>query len=155
MSARFASLTAGLLVRKGEARPSSVLAPMMATPMPSFMAPVHSLGHVHEAEARTPEPVLEPEIVREPRRVTASGGPPPGGTTPPDCAKPRRLMVTLTPAEHETLGLMAVKKNSTRHQLLRNALDEYMALLSDEYGGDCQCILTGGGCASPCGQTGS
>jgi hypothetical protein len=39
-------------------------------------------------------------------------------------------MVQLSPLEFETLGHMSVKKGTSRHQLLRNALDEYMALLA-------------------------
>jgi hypothetical protein len=62
-------------------------------------------------------------------------------------------MVALSPTEFETLGHMSVKKGTTRHQLLRDALDEYMALLGEEYGEDCQCIYTGCTCDNP-GQRG-
>jgi hypothetical protein len=58
-------------------------------------------------------------------------------------------MVQLSPLEFETLGHMSVKKGTSRHQLLRNALDEYMALLGEEYGDDCQCIYTGCTCDVP------
>ena len=77
-------------------------------------------------------------------RKGSSGTPPPPPPQEPE--KPRRLVVTLTAAEYETLGHMAVKKGSTRHQLLRDALDEYMALLGEEFGGDCNCIYTGCSC---------
>jgi hypothetical protein len=55
-------------------------------------------------------------------------------------------MVTVTAGEFETLGLIGVKKNVSRHQLLRNALDEYLALLVDEYSQACQCIYSGCSC---------
>jgi hypothetical protein len=74
--------------------------------------------------------------------VASGGGQPPTGTSD----KGRRLMVTVTPGEYETLGLIGVKKNVSRHQLLRNALDEYLALLVDEYSEACQCIYTGCSC---------
>ena len=48
--------------------------------------------------------------------------------------KPRRLMVTLTPEEYEMLGIIGVKKDVTRHQLLRIAFDEYLVQLVEEFG---------------------
>jgi hypothetical protein len=68
-------------------------------------------------------------------KVAASGDPP-----PPAGEKTRRLMVSLTPSEYETLGIIGVKKALSRHQLLRGAVDEYLALLVEEYSGDCACI---------------
>jgi hypothetical protein len=65
---------------------------------------------------------------------------------PPPTDKGRRLTVTVTPSEYETLGIIGVKKDVSRHQLLRNALDEYLALLVEEYSEACQCIYTGCSC---------
>lgn len=97
---------------------------------------------------RTPAP---PVLVRveppKPRSALPPGDPPPTVTV-----KPRRLMVTLSPGEYETLGLIGVKKSATRHQLCRNALDEYLALLVEEYGGDCECIYAGSSCGNSCGN---
>ena len=128
---KFASLTAGLLVRKGEAHPSV----LSGSPVVNFPSPERRHGgHTHEHKP-TPAPA----------RKTASGkSPPPPPREPP--VKPRRLMVTLTPSEFETLGHMSIKKGTSRHQLVRNALDEYMSLLGEEFGGDCQCIYTGCTC---------
>jgi hypothetical protein len=64
--------------------------------------------------------------------------------------KPRRLMVTLTPEEYEMLGIIGVKKDVTRHQLLRIAFDEYLLQLVEEYGENCVCIANGGSCDTPC-----
>lgn len=127
---KFASLTAGLLVRKGEARPS-----LMAG------ASVVTLNIPHQ-----PRTNFGPIPTQSSRRA-GSGNPPPPPPEEPN--KPRRLMVALTPVEFETLGHMSVKKGTTRHQLLRAALDEYMALLGEEYGEDCQCIYTGCTCDTP------
>jgi hypothetical protein len=55
-------------------------------------------------------------------------------------------MVSVTPGEFETLGIIAVKKSITRHQLVRNALNEYLALVVEEFGEGCQCIYTGCSC---------
>ena len=124
---KFASLTAGLLVRKGEAHPSVIL----GGPVVNFPA----------SERRQEGPAKHEQKPASSRKG-ASGKPPPREPA----VKPRRLMVTLTPAEFETLGHMSVKKGTSRHQLVRNALDEYMSLLSEEYGVECQCIYTGCSC---------
>jgi hypothetical protein len=54
--------------------------------------------------------------------------------------KQHRLMIVLTEEEYETLGILAVKKGFTRHQVLRKALDGYLEWLVDEYGTKCRCI---------------
>ena len=151
---KFASLTANLLVRKGDARPSTIL-PFAA--YPGFVHRESGLrdeqdnsdaprGVVLAMNAAQPEisDVHElPETPAKPVRSRSASPPPPPG---PPGEKSRRLMVMLTPMEHETLGLVAVKKSVTRHQLLRNAVDEYLALLVEEYDGDCRCIQTGCAC---------
>ena len=160
---KFASLTANLLVRKGDARPSTVL-PLAAYPAFVHREPQQAMpeGAADEASSQrgvvlamssvfTAEnsEVLPPETSQEPKRprLRSAAPPPPPPREPGE--KPRRLMVVLTPMEHETLGLVAVKKSLTRHQLLRNAVDEYLALLVEEYDGDCRCIQTGWVCDDP------
>jgi len=157
---KFASLTAGLLVRKGEAAPSTV-AP----------GPARPLGHAAEGiEASAPvhrEPLHGPAWVDGPERVPAPEGQelPPRVVAPervfaqpvreialhsdhPD--KPRRLMVSLSAEEYEMLGLIGVKKNATRHQLLRIAFDEYLLQLVEEFGEGCHCIANGGSSDAIC-----
>jgi len=132
---KFASLTAELLVRKGEARPSLFpAASVVNLPRPHAPAP-----------GNEPPPAAAPPPTR--RRAGSRNPAPP--SPPEGSVKPRRLMIALTPSEFETLGHMSVKKGTTRHQLLRDALDEYMALLGEEYGGDCNCIYTGCSCDNP------
>jgi hypothetical protein len=172
---RFASLTAGLLVRKGEARPSSIM-PLMpysharaperievmpvqdwtpSAPSPMRREPPKPLAVVPASTPKRADAFMplassaSPEVKAKPskpRNAAPPGEPPPPAKTD----KPRRLMVTLSPGEYETLGIIGVKKNATRHQLLRSALNEYLALLVEEFSGDCQCIYTGGGCGSSC-----
>ena len=64
--------------------------------------------------------------------------------------KPRRLMVSLSAEEYQMLGLIGVKKNATRHQLLRIAFDEYLLQLVEEFGEGCHCIANGGSCDAIC-----
>ena len=118
---KFASLTAGLLARKGEAVPS-VLKGSRGMPLPRAV----------DASMDTEQM----SVGRDDREKLSSS----------DSDRSRRLMVALTPSEFETLGLIAVKKGTTRHHLLRTAFDEYLSLLVDEYGGACHCIISGCNC---------
>jgi hypothetical protein len=110
--AKFASITAALLVRKGEAAPSVV-----ATSLP----PVP----VYEIKA-APRP--RPRAVPVRRKPIA-----------PDEGK-RRVVVTLTGQEFQRLGIIAAKKNSTRHDLVRDALFEQLNVFAREQAADCRCI---------------
>jgi hypothetical protein len=121
----FAPITSGLLVRKGDASPS----PLGGKP---------ALFWAREDE----EPLPPPPVVEH--RTAAT---PP---MPPDGGKPHKMMVTLTAVEFERLGIAAVKKNVTRHQIVRDALDLHMDKLKREYGG-CGCMATGGSCSRDCG----
>jgi hypothetical protein len=156
---KFASLTSGLLVRKGEARPSEGMA-LRGYSFASAPGPHDVLERVLERPmgdvpqlavvarvTRPPQPETheEAETLKPPKCAHADGAAKPCESS----LKPRRLMVSLSPGEHETLGLIAVKKGVTRHQLLRNALDEYLALLVEEYSDACSCIYSGCSCAAP------
>ena len=159
---KFARLTAELLVRKGKPRPPHAGASVVnfpprqqrpdpqnapAQPREENLEPITQAVAASALREKEPHEAEAPETHQAPRPRTAHGGKPP--PPPSDTVKPRRLMVTLTASEFETLGHMGVKKGATRHQLLRSAVDEYMALLGEEFGGDCQCIYTGCSCDSP------
>ena len=62
--------------------------------------------------------------------------------------KPRRLFVNLTPHEYERLGIVAVKRDATRHQLLREAFEAFLTQASIELGGECACVA--GVCKGDC-----
>lgn len=62
----------------------------------------------------------------------------------------RRISVALSAEEHETLGIVAVKRGLTRHQVVRNALDAHLAELAREYRTQCSCIATGCSCSGRC-----
>ena len=124
---RFAPLTSDLFARKGDATPSAVA----AAAKPSLFW------------QREPAP-LPPPVVAAPRPAVPekSEAPPP---LPPG-EKPHRMMVTLSNAEFERIGIAAVKKGLTRQQILRAALDAHLDRLKREYGG-CGCMAMG---AAPC-----
>jgi len=115
-SAKFASITPDLVVRKGEARPWPQTDPLLRSHRPA-------------AQADDVDPLETDEIAHP--AVTPDGV--------------RRCSLRLTPCEYERLGIIAVKRNLSRQQVLRQALDEYLAAIELEYGTACAC-LGGGTC---------
>jgi len=65
--------------------------------------------------------------------------------------KRHRMSLGLTQEEHERLGIVAVKKGLTRHQLMRDALDHYFDKLASDYKAECACIAVGG-CKNGCDE---
>jgi hypothetical protein len=110
---RFAPITASLLARKGEASPS---------------APKQPIAWLHEA----PSAALSADA---PRALLAERPP----SEPPQ-EKPHRVMIALSAREYETLGIAAVKKNTTRHQIARQAIDRYFGEIARELREDCRCM---------------
>ena len=134
---KFGRLTADMLVRKGDATPSDIRRPRRRKgeqPSLSIVAsnPPRDEISPFEAADQTIVPgddsdLLLPYGVFEHIEQAAS-------------KKQHRLMIVLSEEEYETLGILAVKKGFTRHQVLRKALDGYLEWLVDEYGTKCRCI---------------
>jgi hypothetical protein len=116
-SAKFASITAGLLVRKGEARPWDQPEPVAA----ALATPSSWRGNI---------------------RTVASAAPPP----PP--AGERSCAVRMSTHDYERLGILAVKANVTRQQLLKDALSQFLAAKAQDYA--CTCL---GACDRSCSGT--
>ena len=111
-STKFASITANLLARKGEARPWA-----------------------HQ------EAVAVPLTWHSDIR-TAAAAPPP---SPP--VKDRSCSVRVSAHDYERLGILAVKGNVTRQQLLKDALSQFLEAKARDYA--CACLGTcGHGCAA-------
>lgn len=132
---KFASLSANMLVRKGDAEPSQIrrarrqkgAAPANSDKAGGKPAEHHTpdrAGEADDSELLAPYGVFD-------HTVHQSGH-----------KKQHRIMIVLTEEEHETLGIVAVKKGFTRHQVLRKALDGYLEWLVDEYGGRCRCVAS-------------
>lgn len=64
--------------------------------------------------------------------------------------KPHRMVVTLSASDFEKLGIAAVKKNVTRHQIVRTALELHLERLKREFC-DCGCMAVNGTCLQGCG----
>jgi hypothetical protein len=125
-SAKYASVTAGLLARKGEAQPWN------HTGIPEtekISLPWRTY---------TPEMADAPEIAAQPERVAAS-------------AKEKSCAIRMSAHDYERLGILAVKSDSTRQQLLKDALTQFLAAKARDYG--CACLTNPGGpCNSNCGS---
>lgn len=108
-TAKFASITAGLLARKGEAQPWAQ--------EPGKM-PLAWRGDIRPALAAPP---------------------------PPPPAKDRSCSVRMSAHDYERLGILAVKSEVTRQQLLKDALAQFLAGKAKDYG--CACL---GACNRGC-----
>jgi len=120
---RFTPITSNLLARKGDAAPSAVAG------KPSFIGANGSAV-----------PLISGGQPGRPSETPLS----------PDGAKSHRMMVTLSASEFEKLGIAAVKKGVTRHQMVRTALDLYLEQLRREFGA-CTCMTVDGTCMAGCG----
>lgn len=159
MSARrFATITASLLARKGEAQPSAHPHPapqpviwsssLLKHPGPDAFA---NLERSPTAEAETPHNGFH---AGEDEHADLAQFSDPGAKPVAVSAHEKRHRVSLAVSahEHEKLGIVAIKKGLTRHQLLRNALDFYFEKLAGEFQANCACIATGTDCANGCGD---
>jgi len=119
---KFAAITSSLLARKGEAAPwpnsAPVWTPAIVTDAPPFIAP---------------EPRFAAPETKAPVAQLAKAPP-----LQPDPVK--RCTVRLTQREYEKLGILAVKKNLTRQQLLQAALVETLAGMARTCAPDCECL---------------
>lgn len=123
---KFASITAGLLARKGEARPWA-------------HAQAQSLETETVAELRRSfAPAVHGPRDIAPLKTVESSGPPAA------LEGSRKLTLRLSEADYECLGLIAAKRDVTRQTLVREILDRFLAEAAEEHRGRCGCI--GSGC---------
>lgn len=124
-SAKFASITAGLLARKGEAMPWT----QSGTQENEKPAPVW----------RQPPPVVGPR----PPRLAAAVPP----SVPP---KDKSCSIRMSAHDYERLGIVAVKTGVSRPQLLKDALAQFLAAQAKQHG--CLCLKAGNeACGADCG----
>lgn len=127
-SPKFAIMTADLLARKGGAAPS-------------LFTPVHAAVTTQSDAASTP---FTP-APWEPVKAATQAGPAPLPAAD-DADKPRRIMVMITHDELERLGIAAIKKGVSRHDIVRGALDSYFRKLAAELPQTCSCMANGNCC---------
>ncbi|HWU55337.1 MAG TPA: hypothetical protein VN175_07535 [Rhizomicrobium sp.] len=67
----------------------------------------------------------------------------------PPLGKDRACSIRMSAHDYERLGILAVKKDTTRQQLLKEALAEFLAAKAQDYG--CACLRnSGGACNQDC-----
>jgi hypothetical protein len=115
--AKFETLSASLLARKGDAAPSL---------MPPVLAPIRRALVPSEDRALRSEPPFSPDPPR-----------------PANPDKPRRILVSITPEDLERLCIVAIKKGVTRQDIVQGALHDYLRRLSAEPGQSCACLEVG------------
>jgi hypothetical protein len=143
-SDKFAPMTSSLLARKGEAGPS--LGPLKHNPgWPDWRDMAPPPRPPFAALAAVPEYArpLEYRVGEGHGRNHANGH-----DDEHDHEHRRKIVLKLSREEHERLGIAAVKKGLTSHQLVRAALDAYIEALIREYGKGCACIA--GSCSRRC-----
>jgi hypothetical protein len=156
---RYAPITSGLLVRKGEAKPWKMPGHEEFAHVPDNMVPVKAEHEFTEEElqsatdyqnwkrGRDAEVAASPSPERRSAPVRREHQPLPLHNDGDDHSK--RLTLRLTPSEYERLGIIGVKRDMTRQQLLRHAIDCYLAQAKAEYQASCGC-LSGEGCRGDC-----
>jgi hypothetical protein len=163
---RYAPITSHLLVRKGEAKPWQVPGADGAefAHMPENIVPVKAEHSFTDEELQSAADYQNWKRTREadapshdrrhtPSRREYQPAPIPSPAQPPlqqdTDEHSKRLTLRLTPAEYERLGIIGVKRDMTRQQLLRHAIDCYLAAAKAEYQASCGC-LSGEGCRGDC-----
>ncbi len=128
---KFAPITANLLVRKGEAAPSLTSKRIFDwTREPVAPSLREEPDEWPDVSAVEPPPYPEHACCQE--YVDVSDG-----------RKARRLVLSLTPAEFERLGIAAAKKGLTRHELVQATMRSYLQQLARELHGTCACLSRG------------
>lgn len=172
---KFASMTASLLARKGDAVPSSFpdasrlakagwtsfnpapppprhfdkLDNLFSIP-PTDMRTAERGAHARRDSAATQDLRLRPMEGMVVEKAELSKQLETKAAEPAQIDKPRRLFINLTPQEYERLGIVAVKHDSTRHQLLRDAMEAFLEKASKDIGKDCACLGGGETCKGAC-----
>jgi hypothetical protein len=128
MSGKFASITADLLARKGTAVPSAVAAKSMLDWISSGQdfappKPIPDPGPQHEAQSH---------IHRD------------------DAHHLRKIQIGLSDHDHERLRILSARKETSRQQVVRDALVAYFEKQAHEYKDECRCLSGTGSCKTNC-----
>jgi hypothetical protein len=125
MSGKFASITADLLARKGTAMPSAIAAKSAidwTAPVEYFapITPAHQPVSHHEAPHRDETHHL------------------------------RKIQIGLPDHDHERLRILSARKETSRQQVVRDALCAYFEAHAQAYKGECRCLSGAGTCKTSC-----
>lgn len=162
MSRKFASITGNLLMRKGEAGPSSGM--QLRDPLPQHAIRQQEQRPQEGRYERAPQPApaqvvassRPSPIVAKPEapKVTSSKSAPSSSAS---AAARHRIALRLNDDQFRRLGIAAARTHLTAQEFLTNALDAYVAALSETELAGCRCLDVGGSCGgdgaqSQCGR---
>jgi len=125
----YATITSNLLVRKGSAQPWEISAP--ADFGAASAAGPRLIAKDHREDAR-----LDTEFARWMQEEDA----PAQRQANQPIDHPHRCTIRLSRAEYERLGIIAVKRDMTRQQALRQAVDRYLDAAKRQYSARCRCL---------------
>jgi hypothetical protein len=127
---KFASITSSLLARKGEAEP--------------WHEPLRKDLPWQRAEAGQGSnwPPLAPGDDPEPAKATPKTAPRARKNSTND-SRDKTCAVRMTHYDYERLGIMAVKKGTSRQRLMQQALEEFFGRMARDYANECACLSAG------------
>lgn len=128
MSGRFASITADLLARKGTAMPSAVA----AKPAIDWTAPIQYFNAPKTAHEPSFHQDVHPHVHRD------------------DAHHVRKIQVGLSDNDHERLRILSARKETSRQQIVRDALATYFEAQAQAYNHECRCLSGTGTCKTGC-----
>jgi hypothetical protein len=145
---RFTPITSDLLVRKGEARPLD----NFGTRSFEFTRSTEAQGEPSRtALEREDEEHIQVEYEKwmreqemKPAHTSTHGHTHHAHTD----EATRRCTIRLSHVEYERLGIVAVKREITRQQALRQAVERYLTAAKRQYKAHCNCL--GGACNGSC-----
>ena len=127
---KFASITSSLLARKGEAEPWHE---PLRKDLPWQRGEAGQSG-----DWPSPAPGDDPQPARAaPKTATRARK----KTT--DDSRDKTCAVRMTHYDYERLGIMAVKKGTSRQRLMQQALEEFFGRMARDYANECACISAG------------
>lgn len=127
---KFASVTSALLARKGEARPWTNggvdNGPARETAI-GFFPQTALFGQGMKDQANDASPFPSIGIQQAENKI-------------------RKLALRISQADYERLGLIAVKRDTTRQRLVQQIMSRFLGEATQEFGAGCACI---GGAQEP------
>jgi hypothetical protein len=156
MSRKFASITGNLLMRKGEAGPSSGM--QLRDPLPQHALRQQEPRPQESRHDRAPLTPVEVAVPRPSPIVAKPEAPQPASAKPAarpaaDAAARHRIALRLNDDQFRRLGIAAARMHLTMQEFLAQALDARVAALAETDLAGCRCLDVGGSCAGDAPQT--
>jgi hypothetical protein len=135
MSGKFAPITASLLARKGAAGPSTIFKSSL-----DWHAPILPRPHiVPETRPHIAQPAPEAASHRHDETIHRD-----------DAHYLRKIQIGLSDNDHERLRILSARRETSRQQIVRDALVAYFEKQAHDYHDECRCLSGSGPCRNGC-----